>query len=131
MPPRSAAKIVDKLLIALTVAGAVLLGWVMTSSVSSGLHLWGAIGVVAVGAITLAIRTFSEDSAPGPTIRAADLRLLVAERSLPFSVCTSCRVVIDLPHAFSCPQCDSMETCIRGDAESERAIALAAIGTDD
>ncbi|PRQ03799.1 hypothetical protein [Enhygromyxa salina] len=64
-----------------------------------------------------------------PARGSADISAEVASRPLPFSVCGHCRILIDLPHAFACPRCDSATTTVRVDAEAERGIALAALGS--
>jgi hypothetical protein len=63
---------------------------------------------------------------PGTATRET-LRPLIESRALPFSVCSACRIVIDSPNAFNCPQCDSLEHCIRVEEDSERSMALAAL----
>ncbi len=65
-----------------------------------------------------------------PSVTAAQLKARVEERAIPFSVCTDCRVVIELPYGFACPQCGEAEFTIAVREESERSIALAAIGVD-
>ena len=63
-----------------------------------------------------------------PAASTADLRPLIMERPVPFTVCTSCRIIIDLPLAFSCPQCDQTDRCVRVEEDDERSFAISALG---
>lgn len=87
-----------------------------------------AIGVVLVVAALLQRQRGRRRARPATT--AAALKELVRARGIPFSVCTNCRVIIDLPHAFACPECGSSDKCVRVEEEDERSMANAAIGVD-
>ena len=63
-----------------------------------------------------------------PSRGKADLRPEVEFHDLPFSVCTECRILIDLPHAFCCPRCDSLSTTVRVETAADRSLAIAALG---
>lgn len=58
----------------------------------------------------------------------AALKPIIETRPLPFTVCTECKIVIDLPHAFSCPECSSLHACVRVQEDAERSMAIAALG---
>lgn len=90
------------------------LGWAGVVSLGAGLVL---LGVAAV-----------REQGRAPKVSPIDLRPLIAERELPFTVCSSCRIIIDLPYAFSCPQCDRMDCCVRVESDDERGFASAAVG---
>ncbi len=87
------------------------------------------VGVVILfaGILVAMIGMLRENRAP-PAPSRADLRPEIESRALPFTVCTRCRILIDLPHAFSCPQCDSMHDCVRVESDAERGFAISAIG---
>lgn len=65
-----------------------------------------------------------------PVATAAQLKVQVKDRPIPFSVCVRCRVVIELPFAIACPRCGVAHDCVAVSEESERSIAMAAIGSD-
>lgn len=90
------------------------LGWAGLVSLGAGLVL---LGVAAV-----------REQGRAPEVSNIDLRPLIAQRTLPFTVCSSCRIIIDLPYAFSCPQCDRMDCCVRVESDEERGFASAAVG---
>lgn len=91
--------------------------------------MWMGIVFAALAAVFVVLgvrrrRRIQRDSAS-----AANLRPLIAERELPFGVCTECRIVIDLPHAIACPQCGRSHFCINVDSEEQRSLALSGIGS--
>lgn len=87
-----------------------------------GLALLLAV-VIAVRAILARIRR----QTLSPSVD--DLRQRIADRSIPFAVCSECLILIELPHAISCPQCSRLDCCVQVLEESERSFALAAVGS--
>ena len=129
MPARFAAT-TDKVLGLLALAGVVFVAWAMVSDSTTSLHVYGGLGFVLAVSASFGIRSYGGGGEPAPQMTAAGLKAVVADRAIPFSVCTKCRVVIDLPRAFSCPECGLTDTCVRVAEESERSFAMAAIGSD-
>ena len=129
MAPRFSAT-ADKVLGLLALAGVAYIGWAMVADAASIWHVYGGLGVVLAVTALFGIRSFGARGHDGPKMTASALRQLVADREIPFSVCTRCRVLIELPYAFSCPECGLTDTCVAVSEESERSIALAAIGAD-
>ena len=83
--------------------------------------------ILVAGILVAMIGLMRENKAP-PAPSKADLRPDIESRELPFTVCAKCRIIIDLPHAFSCPQCDSMHDCVRVESDPERGFAISALG---
>ena len=110
--------------------GVLFVTWAMLSAAATIFHLVGGITFVAVVSGLFGARSIGGRRAK-PVTSAASLKQLVVDRAIPFSVCTDCRIVIELPHAFSCPECSTTDRCVVVHRESERSMAIAAIGTDD
>ncbi len=91
-----------------------------------------AFAAFYVGATILAVVIFyvlwSFRRERRPAASSADLRPLIEAHALPFSVCTQCRIIIELEHGFACPQCGSLADCVRVEREEERSMACAAVG---
>ena len=94
--------------------------WSMPVLVSGGALLVAAVGIAMIGK--------ARGRRKPPTPQAADLRPLIMAKEVPFTVCSSCRIIIDLPLAFSCPQCDQTDRCVRVEDDSERSFAISALG---
>jgi len=94
--------------------------------------VWVSLSVFAmvllVGSLFFRARLQRRRSSDRPL--AEPLKVEIMARPLPFSVCSECRLIIDLPSPISCPQCAGLDCCVWVDAESERSIATAAVGTD-
>lgn len=105
----------------------VLAGFVDTGG---NILLFGSLTVLVGASALFGVRSLRGTGAAKPAVSAAILKELVADRAIPFSVCTACRIVIELPHAFSCPECGLTDCCVAVHEESERSIAVAAIGVD-
>lgn len=90
------------------------------------------LGVAALMLVGLGMALFAVEAViergRAPRRSMVDLRPLIADRPLPFTVCSECRIIIDLPYAFSCPQCDRMDCCVRVESDEERGFASAAVG---
>ena len=90
------------------------------------------LGTVGSGLVVAAFACFFvgaiHERRRAPVAAKVDLRPLIAERELPFTVCAKCRIIIDLPYAFACPQCDRMDCCVRVESDEERGFASAAVG---
>ena len=99
------------------------------SMFSATVLVWSGIVMLALAAFFLVLGLRRRRRINRETMSAAQLRPLIAERPLPFGVCTECRIVIDLPHAIACPQCGRAHYCINVDTEEQRALALAGIGS--
>lgn len=94
---------------------------------------WSPIaGIAGVGLLVASFACFGvaavTERKRAPAAANVDLRPLIAQRPLPFTVCSRCRIVIDLPYAFACPQCDGMDCCLRVESDEERGFASAAVG---
>ena len=119
----------DKVLGVLALGATVYLGWATFSSEAGIMHFVYGIGTLLGVSAVFGLR--SDRRARKTTMTAAALKQIVSDREVPFSVCTECRIVIELPHAVSCPECGSTDRCVAVEEEEDRSIALSAIGSDE
>lgn len=119
----------DKVLGVLALGATAYLGWAAFSSEAGIMHF--VFGLLVLLGISALFGLRSDRRARKSTMSAAALKQIVSDREVPFSVCTECRIVIELPHAVSCPECGSTDRCVAVAEEEDRSIALSAVGSDD
>ena len=91
--------------------------------------VWTGVVLLALAAFFVVLGLRRRRRIERDSMSADELRPLIAERALPFGVCTECRIVIELPHAIACPRCGRSHYCINVDSEEQRSLALAGIGS--
>lgn len=91
---------------------------------------WLYIGAASFGAAFVFAGVSAIRSAAPPVVEVMgkdELRRLIDDRPLPFSICLRCHAIVDGP-ALGCTACGSIVDCVQVTTQAERSMGRAALG---